>query len=223
MKKNKQYDSWTKSPERTDKTVASLFLQNLADVAHATDGELIIVKLVSRCSSCIHYIIALLLFVLAFGFSWGALGSRVMLGVRRGKKNLRLKKKKKGMKCRSLLNSLSLCINVAHLRNSPGSQSCVLLHVQKWYGRLLEVRGRHSSVQWLYQCWETSFFHLSTACFFHRCLRSSLEMTSRRWNLPNHSHERHEAFCTLKRKNLIKVMTFFSIKCPHGLMPYLKT
>lgn len=32
---------------RLDKTVASLFLQHLADVSHAADGELIIVELVS--------------------------------------------------------------------------------------------------------------------------------------------------------------------------------
>ena len=53
-----------KTVERTDKTVASLLLQHLADVTHATDGELIIVELVSRCGSCIHDIIALLLLVL---------------------------------------------------------------------------------------------------------------------------------------------------------------
>lgn len=33
--------------KRTNKAVASLFLQHLADVANATDGELIVVELVS--------------------------------------------------------------------------------------------------------------------------------------------------------------------------------
>ncbi len=174
----------TKPVKRTDKTVASLFLQNLADVANATDGELIVVELVSWCSSCIHDVIALLLLVLALGFSWGALRSRVVLRVRkREKKHHRLKQE--GTKCTGLINSFPLRINVAHLSNSPGSQSCVLLHVQKWYGRLLEGRGRHSSVQWLYQCWETSFFRQSTACFFHRCLQSSLGMKSTSWNEPS--------------------------------------
>lgn len=90
------------------------------------------------------------------------------------KNNHRLKEEGQSV-CTSLIHSFSLCRNGLRLSNSPGSQSCVLLHVQKWYGRLLEVRGRHSSVRWLYQYWETSFFHLSTACFFHRCLQSSLK------------------------------------------------
>lgn len=159
----------------TNKAVAPLLLQHLADVTNTTDGELIVVELVARCSSCIHDIIALLLLVLAFGFSWGALRSRVMLAERK-------KKRKKGQSEQSLINFFSPNINVAHLSNSPGSQSCVLLHVQKWYERLLEVRGRRSSVRWLYQCWETSFFRLSTACFFHRCLQSSLRRKSTSWN-----------------------------------------
>lgn len=37
----------TEPAERTDKTVAPLLLQHLADVAHAADGELIIVEFVS--------------------------------------------------------------------------------------------------------------------------------------------------------------------------------
>lgn len=57
----------------TNKTVAPLFLQHMADVAHATDGELVVVQLVSRRSSRIHDVIALLLFVLALGFTGGAL------------------------------------------------------------------------------------------------------------------------------------------------------
>lgn len=69
----------TKTVKRTDKTVSPLLLQHLADVAHAADGELIIVELVSRRGSCIHNIIALLLLVLALGFSWSALRARVML------------------------------------------------------------------------------------------------------------------------------------------------
>lgn len=36
----------TEPAERTDKTVAPLLLQHLADVAHAADGELIIVEFV---------------------------------------------------------------------------------------------------------------------------------------------------------------------------------
>lgn len=63
----------------TDKAAASLFLQHLADVAHATNGELVIVELVSRRGSRVHDIIALLLLVRALGFSRGALESGVML------------------------------------------------------------------------------------------------------------------------------------------------
>jgi len=69
-----------KTVTRTDKTVAPLLLQHLADVAHAADGELVIVELVAGGSPGIHDIIALLLLVLALGFSGGALGSRVVLG-----------------------------------------------------------------------------------------------------------------------------------------------
>lgn len=85
----------------TNKAVAPLFFQHLTDVTNTTDGELIVVELVSRCSSCIHDIIALLLLVLTLGFSWGALRSRVMLRVRKKerKKNHRLKEE--GTKCAS--------------------------------------------------------------------------------------------------------------------------
>lgn len=71
-----------KTVKRTDKAVASLFFQDLADVAHTADRELIIVELVSWCSSCIHDIIALLLLVLALGFSWGAFRSWVVRGAK---------------------------------------------------------------------------------------------------------------------------------------------
>lgn len=93
----------------------------------------------------------------------------------------------KSRKEQSVQAKLIKFLRTVHKRvwgNSPGSQSCVLLHVQTWYGRLSEVRGRRSSVQWLYPCSETSFFHPSTACFFHRYLRSSLGNRSTSWNEP---------------------------------------
>lgn len=75
-----------KSVKRTDETVASFLLQHLADVAHATDGELVVVELVARRGSRVHDIIALLLLVLALGFSRSALGSRVVLRRRKKRK-----------------------------------------------------------------------------------------------------------------------------------------
>lgn len=65
---------------RTHKTVVPLLLQHVGDVVHATHGELVVVELVPRRGSGIHDVVALLLHVLAFGFSWCALGSGVMLG-----------------------------------------------------------------------------------------------------------------------------------------------
>lgn len=51
--------------ELTDEAVASLLLQHLADVAHAADGELVVVELVSRRGSGVHDVVALLFLVLA--------------------------------------------------------------------------------------------------------------------------------------------------------------
>lgn len=70
---------WTESAELTNEAVASLLLQHLADVAHAADGELVVVEFVSRSGSGVHDVVALLFLVLALGLSRGALGSRVVL------------------------------------------------------------------------------------------------------------------------------------------------
>lgn len=134
---------------RTDKTVVPLLLQHVGDVVHAAHGELVVVELVPRRSSGIHDIIALLLHVLAFGLSWCALRSRVMLRERRrttGQLNENGDKSASGW-----LNSPHVHEFLRHAANSPGSQSCALLHVQKWYERLSAERGRRSSELWLFQ------------------------------------------------------------------------
>lgn len=68
-----------RSAELTDEAVSSLLLQHLADVAHAADGELVVVEFVSGSGSGVHDVVPLLLLILALGFSRGALGSGVML------------------------------------------------------------------------------------------------------------------------------------------------
>lgn len=75
--------SYTTADGRTHKTVVSLLLQHVGDVVDAAHGELVVVELVPRRGSRIHDVIALLLHVLAFGFSWGAFRSRVVLRTRR--------------------------------------------------------------------------------------------------------------------------------------------
>ena len=57
----------------TDEAVAPLLLQHLADVAHAADGELVVVELVSRGGPGVHDVVPLLLLVLALGLPRSAL------------------------------------------------------------------------------------------------------------------------------------------------------
>lgn len=86
----------------------------------------------------------------------------------------KLKKKRKSKSWKRQTKLFLNCTQTSDFNNLPGSQSCGLLHERRWCERLLEVRGRRSSVQWWYQCSATSFFHQSTTCFFHRFLQSSL-------------------------------------------------